>query len=338
MNLPGVLYRTAGRVYPEATWADFFARVKFCVRALSAPIATARWFRQLESPSLVVAAREHPRIYSKLQRPYLHRRLGLRDRLTALTEHYTFLRQRTDESLREAVFSTRGHLLAVLPTPEPDRYSLRLQYHDQFEKEGELTVVLFDAHQEVSVFTLTFTVTRWSGGNSELFVGGLQGHKGANDREEVVRLTRSLHGLRPKALLLFTVQRLAQCWGIECLRAVGDSEHIYRHYRKRREISASYDSFWVESQGVRNPDGNYSLPERPTVRRMDELPANKRSLYRRRYAMLEELGSTISGQLRMPESTAARLRRRASDAYPTGSIQTAPVTTAEPGLLRAPAV
>jgi hypothetical protein len=71
---------------------------------------------------------------------------------------------------------------------------------------------------------------------------------------------------------------------------------------------------------------------------MDELPANKRSLYRRRYAMLEELGSTIAGQLRTPESIVTRPHKRVTDAHASGTTRSVSATSAEPGLLPTPTV
>ena len=297
MNLLAALYRTAGRVYPDSTWGDVLARMKYCVRGLLAPLPTARWFQILESPALIEVTLSHPRIFSKLQRPYLHRRLGLRDRLKVLTQHYSFVATQIPYEVRLAILSGAGFELASLSTGDTNRYSLYLKYEDQFEKEGDLTVILIDALQKVPIYTLSFTITRWLDEGPELFIGGLQGQKGAQDRVGIVQLTRSLHGLRPKALLVFAVQRLAQCWGIDRIRAVADSEHIYRHFRKRREILTSYDTFWEECKGVRGSDGNYLLPERPTVRQIDELPAKKRAIYRRRYAMLEELGAIIGARM-----------------------------------------
>ncbi len=308
------LGRTAGRVHPDPTWSDAAARLKYCVRGLLSPGATGTWFRMLGSPALRGIATAHPRLHSKLQRPYLHRRTTIRDRLATLTEHYHFLVDVLRTPERDLVFKPGGLPLTELPVEPAGRYSLRLVYDDQFEKEGDLMVVLWDQNQGTAIFTLSFTITHWDcpANSREIFIGGLQGRKGANDREDIVALTRALHGLRPKALLVFAIQRLAQCWGIASLRAVGDDEHIYRHFRKRREINSSYDTFWTESQGRKDPDGNFTLPNHPTVRCIEELAPNKRSMYRKRYALLERLGLEMAGAAASPcQHNAARERQEA---------------------------
>lgn len=306
------LGRTAGRVHPGPRWSDAAARLKYCVRGLLSPGTTEAWFRVLESPVLRGIAEAHPRLHSKLQRPYLHRRTTIVDRLATLTEHYHFLVDVLQTPERDLVFKPGGLRLADLPVEPAGRYSLRLVYDDQFEKEGDLMVVLWDQSLGKAIFTLSFTITRWDcpAASRQIFIGGLQGRKGANDREDIVALTRALHGLRPKAMLVFAIQRLAQCWGIASLRAVGDAEHIYRHFRKRREINSSYDTFWTESQGSKDLDGNFTLPSHPTVRCIEELAPNKRSMYRKRYALLERLG------LEMGDAAAASSLRHEAAAQP----------------------
>jgi uncharacterized protein VirK/YbjX len=151
-----------------------------------------------------------------------------------------------------------------------------------------------------------------------LFIGGLQGAKMENQRELVIRLTRSLRGLRPKALLVFALQQLAQSWGITRIRAVGGREHIYCHYRKRKTFHANYDEFWLECLGQRMPDGNFELPVIAPLRNLAELPRTKRPVYRRRYEMLEEIAKEIAVRLSCP-ATNTRLNQSSQAAAPAPS-------------------
>jgi uncharacterized protein VirK/YbjX len=113
----------------------------------------------------------------------------------------------------------------------------------------------------------------------------------------IIHLTRTLHGLRPKALLIFALQQLARIWTISTIRAVAQCEHIYRHYRKRKSLHANYDQFWIECQGTLQPDHNFRLPVLPITRDLHLLPRNKRPVYRRRYAMLGRLAEEIEANL-----------------------------------------
>jgi hypothetical protein len=102
-----------------------------------------------------------------------------------------------------------------------------------------------------------------------------------------------MKGMRPKAMVLFALQHLAQAWNLTSLRAVSNGTHIYRSLQKRKTINADYDSFWIESGGELQPDGIFNLPISPQVRDIADIKPNKRSMYRQRYALLDKLGQDI---------------------------------------------
>jgi uncharacterized protein len=296
MSLFRALWCTARLVHPEPTWADACSRLKYFVRGFAAPRLTSSWFALLATRPLQPFARQHPYIFSKLQRPCLHRRLSLRARLQLLTTHYEFVARRLGGGLLQEILAPGGFPLAFLPVLGPGRFSLRL-FYPPHSKEGELSLGLYDQGANQFVFTLAFCITGSpENGHPELFIGGLQGCKIPNQRELVILLTRSLHGLRPKALLVFTLQQLARNWGITKIRAVAGREHIYCHYRKRRTFYANYDEFWSECNGRLLPDGNFELPVVAPIRNLQELPRNKRPVYRRRYEMLAKLATEIAAQ------------------------------------------
>ncbi len=297
------LLRTSALVHPEPTFRDALSRVKYFLRGLRTPNVSARWFELLDAPELQpLVNHPHPLIYCKLQRPYLHRRLGTRARLKVLQHHYRFVREFLPASLRAKILQPGGCVLAVLPVEPAGRFTVRLSYAYRFGKEGDLNLEIFDETAQAALFTLTFSVTQFEkGAPSHLFVGGLQGHPVEGQKELVVDITRSMHGLRPKALLVFTLQRLAQLWNFSALHAVGDGEHIHRRNTRRKDRYACYNDFWLECHGELLADGNFALPVFPVARNMSELPTKKRPLYRRRYEMLAALGEEIRRNVAPPQ-------------------------------------
>jgi uncharacterized protein VirK/YbjX len=293
------LFHTAPLVHPEPTFRDTLARIKYFFRGLSTPRLTARWFALLQAPELrPLVNQPHPLIYCKLQRPYLHRRLGTSARLDVLQHHYRFIQEYLPQDLRTKILQPGGCVLAVLPVEPAGRFTLRLSYAYRFVKEGDLNLEIIDETNSGALFTLTFSVTRYEKGSpSQLFIGGLQGHPLPGQKELIIDITRSMHGLRPKALLVFALQRLAQLWNFSALHGVGDAEHTHRRNVNRKDRHACYDDFWLECLGQPMPDGNFSLPVFPVARDMNELPTKKRPLYRRRYQMLASLGEEIRRSL-----------------------------------------
>jgi uncharacterized protein VirK/YbjX len=212
-------------------------------------------------------------------------------RLELLREHYEFLIERFARPELNILFGP-GWELPALPVPELQQFRLSLIYPPH-SKEGELGLRLVNTRTRTMVMVLTFSFIRLPADDWGVFIGCLQGSKSPEQKELVIHLTRSLHGLRPKALLVFVVQQMARLWGLSAIHAVGGREHIYRHYRKRRTFNANYDEFWLECQGELRADGNYELPLAPAVRPLEDLPRNKRPVYRKRYQMLEQLARAL---------------------------------------------
>jgi uncharacterized protein len=92
-------------------------------------------------------------------------------------------------------------------------------------------------------------------------------------------------------------RRFSFNWGVGHLRAVSDDLHIYRHFQARRNVVASYNQFWDECGGALAPDGIYDLPAAFVPREISAIRANKRQLYRRRYAMLEGINHQLIARL-----------------------------------------
>jgi uncharacterized protein VirK/YbjX len=293
INTVKTLVRTAPLIHPGHRLGSFYKQAKHCVRGLAFARLSDDWFEILQSPALAVVAGNHPYLFQKLQRPYLNRTLNTGQRFQVLRQHYQFVVSQFSPVLRREIYATPGKLLAVLPLAEAGNFGLRLSCSRQ-EKEGDLMIGLVNLNTGMVLFTLAFSVTQFETRPREIFIGGLQGNKLANDRELVVAITRECYGLRPKALLLFVLQTLAGIWGVSRLRAVSDAMHIYRHWQKRKQVAASYDEWWLESGGRLAADGMFDLPATFVPRDIASLKVNKRQLYRRRYLMLAEIAAQIS--------------------------------------------
>jgi uncharacterized protein VirK/YbjX len=100
----------------------------------------------------------------------------------------------------------------------------------------------------------------------------------------VVReLTRNLHGLRPKCLVLALACALARHWGLTRVLAVGNAAHPLRNAGRR--FVADYDAFWQEQQGRAIGNGWFELPLQPEHRSEAEVPSHHRSAFRKREAL-----------------------------------------------------
>jgi uncharacterized protein VirK/YbjX len=291
-NLIKTLLATAPLVYPGSEPGFANRRMKYVARGLAQARLSQEWFALLRRPELAVIARHHPYIYCKLQRPYLNRKLTAPRRLETLKQHYQFVAARFSRAKMEGVYATPGFQLAKIPLADAGNFAVNLAY-GRHEKEGDLILNLVNLDSAEKLFELSVCITKFDGQGGEIFIGGLQGNKSANDREAIVSLTRAMHGLRPKALLVFALQQLAAVWKIGKIRAVADDTHIYRHPHKRKDLETSYDEFWRECGGTLADDGMFDLPVEFAPRDISTLKPNKRQMYRRRYLLLADIAAQI---------------------------------------------
>ena len=273
-----------------------YKRMKYCMRGLIFAASTEEWLQILETPALAVVVRHSPKIFQKLQRPYLTSTLRTHERLATLRQHYQFVLHHFSPGLLREISSHSGRILSPLPADGSVNYDLRLNL-SRLDKEGELAISLVNRENGAVLFFLTFSITRFTTGPTEITIGGLQGNRRANDKETIIAITRNWHGLRPKALLLFALHQLAAAWDVSTIRAVGDGTHIYRHWRKRKVLPSSYDEWWLEAGGRLAADGLFDLPPRFVPRDLASLKVNKRQMYRRRYLMLEEISAQMNASL-----------------------------------------
>jgi uncharacterized protein VirK/YbjX len=291
-DLIKTLAGTAPLIHPGRGVGSRFKQAKHCVRGLVFPSYSREWFEFLQRPEMSVVVSNRPYLYQKLQRPYLNCNLNTRQRLEALKQHYRFVTTHFSPALMQKVYATPGKLLAMLPLEGVGNFCLRLSF-SRLEKEGDLVIGLVNMDVNMALFTLAFSITRFEAEPKEIFIGGLQGNKRATDKDLIISITRGLHGLRPKALLLFGLQQLAAVWGIARLRAAGDETHIYRHWQKRNHLAARYDEWWLELGGKPANDGMFDLPAAFIPREISMIKVNKRQMYKRRYLMLAEIAEQI---------------------------------------------
>ncbi len=294
LRLPVTLVATASQVYPNGGRNNTKDRLRYILSGLATARLTAAWFKTLGEPMLASFTHLNPRILSKLQRPYLQAGLQPTARLKVLQAHYRFALASFAAPAFSDLLQRPGILLADMPLDGLGCFSLRLLYANKYEKDGELTIGLHDGERKEFVLTLSFCICSFTPNPVEAFIGGLQGNQVSDQRARIVAVTRAMHGIRPKAFLLFALQALAEFWNIDTIRAVGNENAVFRHpWLNDQGVHANYDQFWLECGGQQDADGNFTLPARFVPRDLSTLQPAKRTLHRRRYEMLVALGASI---------------------------------------------
>lgn len=306
---PLSLWSASARVHNPAKGGRLRQRAKFFLRSLAQPRLTQAWLARLTQPDLAPLWAAHPRLASKLQRPYVHCEWRPLERIAALLGHYDTLPRVFSPDALAAIYGDGLRLMRLVHPGSGRQLDVQLAYRDQFEKEGELTLSLDDVATGLTLAGITFCLPR-NGDLRLAIVGGLQASPDPRTRGLIHDVAKEMHGFRPKALVLWLLQELGAVWGLTQIQAVGDAHHIYRHWRKRREFAASYDEFWTESDGHQLAGGGWELPLRLKQRTREELKPNRRKQHERRYAMLSALRPALHTAL------AASARSAANDSAP----------------------
>jgi uncharacterized protein VirK/YbjX len=278
-----VIWQASRQAYPSLGPLSLLRRLRFIVQA---------WRRRREWRGLrnvtpgsqlaaVMAGRKG--MVHVIAWPYLHRAWSVRQRVDTVVAHY---RQVEVARWLQVPLGTR-RVLATLDGPEAN-LTLQIDQPDWLAQEGELALSLFDGDHRLYSMAFSFGQRK---GRPVVYIGAIQGRSVEGASERYAELTRRFHGCRPRDLLLQALFMLAEQLGIGHAYGICD---YYRHFRQPRLLArldkkiktADYDEIWRDRGGVETVDGFYEMPTGYAPRPLEEVPAKKRAMYRRRYELL----------------------------------------------------
>jgi len=140
-------------------------------------------------------------------------------------------------------------------------------------------------------------------------VQGVRGESGGN-LEAIQSITKQNHGLRPHHLLLNIFQMACAVWGITEIRGI-DPDHQVKKRRNtdKQGFRFDYREFWAELGAVQLADQDWLMPNQPQRRAVEDIPSRKRSLYRKRYAWLDNVAvGVVTSLASSAEQTSPSLR------------------------------
>lgn len=273
------------RIYPERGWPALKLRCRLGWRMWRHPqvYGTVRTL-YAHSPWREVA-QAHPRSYRKVFNDYPFSGLRLAQRADWLQTHCRLTTTLFGDEVLPAILHRCDAPLCRVALPGGHGLlHIRLIHAHQFEREGDLSLLLEDPFG-TPLFLLSFSFEQDAQGLG-LVIGGLQGRLGLDTARQ---LTKFCLGVRPPNLLLFALQTLARELGLVRIRAVGAARHVYHGTERAGRVRFDYDGFWPSAGGVMGEDQFYHLPLQPQRREREDIPANKRAQYQRRYAWLDGL-------------------------------------------------
>ena len=273
----------------------------YFLRTLLHPNASVAYFHLIErTPTLKALVEKYPSWLLKTQRPYLSKSLSASKTVDLIDQHYTWLGSLLPKNVAEQIIFTLNTTIARIETRNGAHYKLTLSPAETFEREGELLLRLW--HEEscgdVLVGIIAFSIITSSDARPNLLIGCVQGPRPEHGPVLMKQATRNFHGRRPLHFLLGALLSISRVWGAEVL-GIRKHQHVLQHWsRLRRKFTFDYDRFWKEADGRLDRRGIYQLPSCLPRRAISEVPSSKRSEYRRRYALEENVDLQVNKVLR----------------------------------------
>jgi len=284
----------------KANRRKFKRNLRWAVTAAVRQAVTRPWFEFLATNGMAPFVHANPRLAFRPMNTYMSKAWSWERRTKVVLETYEFINS-MNGVLREAMLRPEGRILAAVDLGKGLEARFRLGFDPKFRKEGELCLFLELSAYEGPVMGMALALEHLANSRWVAYVGAIQGRLGGG--EEVVKVaTKAMHGLRPKFLMVFLAQEMVRALRVGQLLGVGNRIQVYRANPFRmlhasKDIRFDYDALWKEAEGEEVDEGWFQLPLRTPRRAEEDFPSNKRAMYRKRYALMDELSRQIKIQL-----------------------------------------
>jgi uncharacterized protein VirK/YbjX len=289
INRFALYWKVSKLVYANRGVIDFALRVKFFLLAMRENEELGIWFASLESGSLRQLMDHRPQCLGAVVWPYICISWDASIRLRRIRDHYEVI----DGMGRGLAFPFGSGVKLLELSHQYESLSIIIDRPNWFIREGELAINLFIG--EVRVFSLAFSFSRQD--NLVIaYIGGIQGRSIAAINEKYRDMTKALYGMRPRDFLIEIFRLFCFHVGVSTILAVTDSG---RHHRssyfgpRNDKFSLNYDEVWRDRGGTKRNDDFFALEVNTPFRAIDDIPSNKRSMYRHRYDLIRRINSDL---------------------------------------------
>lgn len=224
--------------------------------------------------------------FNALLATFCDKRFNAKQRLAAIIDNFTEADQLMPNLFWQQLVSQKSIKLAQLN----EEYGLFLNINQIDPFEGFFSINIQN-HQGQHFYDASFCFLN----SKRLLISSIQGPKGKDAQEQVKLLTKSLYGIRPMFMLMIGLKLLAEHWQLALVGIPHQYQAKYR-FNDSSRLLFNYDEFWQENNG-KLQHRYWNLPLDIERKSLDEIQSKKRSMYRKRYEMLDQLTLDIQQQL-----------------------------------------
>ena len=238
-----------------------------------------------KKPWLVDLLNQRANFSYPLVHRFLDKRFNTQQRFDAMCDNLTFLPEKLTALGLPPLWQQAISFGEVIPD-----FELKLMLSDHQPMEGFWTLELVHSPSQELVYLLTFGKVQQA-----LLIAVIQGPNFEGSKEMVKLLTKKCHGLRPAYLMVEAMKALTNVLGYSALWGIPHKYQNKSRFVQSKRYVVDYDAIFAESAGTLKD--YWELPLHFETKNMDDIPSNKRSMYRKRYAMLEQLQENMATAL-----------------------------------------
>ena len=221
---------------------------------------------------------QYPYRVNTLLSQYCDKHFNATQRLEAIKTNFAMAEKHFSVALCETLISQQPVLLAQLT----DELALNLTLNHIDPYEGFFAIALTDANQR-TIYSASFTFLA----DNRLLIASIQGPKGDEAQDLVRQATKLLHGVRPMFMLVNAFKVFAET--LNCrLEGIPHKRQAKYRWNDSAKLLFNYDEFWQENEG-KLAENYWQIPTALERRPLEEIQSKKRSMYRKRYDMFDQM-------------------------------------------------
>ena len=257
-------------------------------------------------------SKNFPFVYEQVTRAFFYHKSKFRERMNLVESHMNFLAETMNEDFLRKLYGGERIELWKMPIDENlGELRLLICIEPGQRKEG-LASVMLRLNDDFPIYQIMFWISpdnlinfENSSGSPAMWIGAMQGPNVSDAKEIIKIITKKSHAYRTKNLILYAAQAVARSLGLKKIFAVTNSGYYANnHIRRDRKLKTSFSDFWNECGGFPTSDGRFfEIPLFETRKNFEEIPSHKRAVYRRRFALLDEIDSAVEEKIKSFRST-----------------------------------
>ena len=256
------------------------------------PVLSAFLLRCRVESNLRRLLRARPEILEMVYRPYLAVNWDAPTRFARIVDHCETVAK--IGGIMDFPPDTLVNLIQL--DPIAPRYRLSLDQARWLLPEGQLVISLWDGIDRI--FSLQFCLSSQDGQRTA-YIGALQGRPQKQGEPDIMdryrNFTKAAGGMRPRDFLIEIFKTLCRVLDVVEIRAVSNLNQPRR--QTCSDVKLSYDEVWHERGGIYDGNGFFILPVAANHRTIEKIPSKKRTMYAKRYAMLDGVEAELAAAL-----------------------------------------